>query len=79
MDFISAAWASQWRLLGVPFEGAVDGQQRQPHHEPTTKKAPPRQRGSGDTRNQVDPGNEAVADAEGFNPERSSPQATCWS
>ena len=78
MDFISAAWASQWWLLGVLFEGAVDAHQRLPHHEPT-KKAPPRQRGSGDTRNQVDPGNEAVADAEGFNPERSSPQASSWS
>jgi hypothetical protein len=77
MYFISAAWASQWWLLGVPFEGAVDAHQRQPHHEPT-KKAPPRQRGSGDTRNQVDPGNEAVADAEGFNPERSSPQVSWW-
>jgi hypothetical protein len=63
-------------LLGVPFEAAVDEHLRQPHHEPS-KKAPPRQRGFGDTRNQVDPGNEAVADAEGFNPERSLPQATC--
>ena len=43
MDFISAAWASQWWLLGAPFEAAVDGQQRQPHHEPSKK---PRQ-GSG--------------------------------
>jgi hypothetical protein len=54
-------------LLGVPFEAAVDAHQRQPHHEPT-KKAPPWQRGSGDTRNQDDPGNETIADAEGFNP-----------
>jgi hypothetical protein len=59
----------QWWLLGVPFEAAVDGHQRQPHHEPS-KKAPPRQRGSRDTRNQDDPGNEAIADDKGFNPER---------
>ena len=41
------------------------------------KKAPPRQRGSGDMGNQEDPGNEGIAEDKGFNLERSSPQATC--
>jgi len=62
-------------LLGVPFEGAVDEHQLQPHHE--SKKSPAKAAGLRRYEKKDDQCNETIADDQEFTLERSSLQATC--